>query len=252
MCIRDRLKAVDESGIQAVCPVHVIDSPANNIAVGRNLVLDNVQSRWLVFVDDDEYPNPDWVWKLYQQQQISDCAVVAGPIEPVYPEGTPKWVAAVDLHNKGNLKTGDRPPRVATGNCILNMEKIGTQRFDPEFGLTGGSDTLFFEQLADHGLHIVWREDAIVHETIPESRANSGYMVFRCMTQGHTFKRVILREAGLARHVSFQLKALLIAPPSLLVGALMLPINDSSAALWLKRGFTNLGKLIKPSKKLYG
>lgn len=247
------LKAVDESEIRTVCKnVDVIDSPVNNIAVGRNLVLDNTQCRWLVFVDDDEYPNPDWLSKLYQQQQISDSAVVAGPIEPVYPEGTPKWVAALDLHNKGNLKTGDRPARVATGNCILDMEKIGSHRFDPDFGLTGGSDALFFEQLADRGLYIVWREDAVVHETIPENRASSRYMVFRCMTQGQNFKRVILRKAGLFQHMSFRLKALLIAPPSLLIGALMLPIHDTSAALWLKRGFTNLGKLIKPSQRLYG
>ncbi len=245
-------KLVDESGVEDVCPVIIIDSPENNIAVGRNLVLDRVQSRWLVFVDDDEYPIADWLCKLSLRQQISGSAVVAGPIEPVYPEGTPKWVAAVDLHNIGDLKTGDRPPRVATGNCLLDMKQIGDQRFDPEFGLSGGSDALFFEQLADRGLHIVWQEDAIVHETIPVSRATSRYMMFRCMTQGQNFKRVVLRKAGLTQQMAFLLKAVIVAPVGLLVGILMLPANERVAALWLKRGFTNLGKLIKPSKRLYG
>ncbi len=245
-------KIIDESGIEDVCSVNIIDSPENNIAVGRNLVLDNVQSRWLVFVDDDEYPIPDWLCKLHMQQQISGSAVVAGPIDPVYPEGTSNWVAAVDLHNKGNLKTGDRPPRVATGNCLLDMEQIGEQRFDSEFGLTGGSDALFFEQLADRGLHIVWREDAIVHETIPASRASSKYMMFRCMTQGQNFKRVVLRKAGFTQKLVFMLKAMLVAPIGLVVGILALPLNVQVSALWLKRGFTNLGKLIKPSKRLYG
>jgi len=245
-------KIVDESGIADACSVKIIDSPENNIAVGRNLVLESTLSRWLVFVDDDEYPIADWICKLYYRQQISGSATTAGPIEPVYPNGTPEWVAAVDLHNKGNLKSGDQLRRVATGNCLLDMEQIGTHRFDPEFGLTGGSDALFFEQLADRGLYVVWQEDAIVHETIPASRASSSYMIFRCMTQGQNFKRVVLRKASFSRQILFTLKALIVAPVSLVVGTLALPISAQFSALWLKRGFTNLGKLVRPSRRLYG
>jgi succinoglycan biosynthesis protein ExoM len=205
-----------------------------------------------VFIDDDEYPVPNWICQLYLRQQISGSAATAGPIEPVYPDGTPGWVAAVDLHNKGNLKSGDQLRRVATGNCLLDMEQIGSHRFDPTFGLTGGSDALFFEQLADRGLFVVWQEGAIVYETIPESRTSSRYMIFRCMTQGQNFKRVVLRKASFSKRIFFMLKALIYAPVSLVVGALALPVNDKYSALWLKRGFTNLGKLIKPSKRLYG
>lgn len=245
-------KIVDDSSIKDSCVVRVIDSPANNISVGRNLILENTQTQWLIFVDDDEYPVPEWISSLFDQHLKTGCAVVAGPIEPVYPPATPNWVAAVDLHNKGQLKTNDRLRRVATGNCLLDLSQTAGQRFDPAFGLSGGSDALFFDQLAKKGMEVVWREDAIVHETIPESRTSSGYMVFRCMTQGQNFKRVALREAPLPQRLLFLLKALIVAPPSLAIGALALPINSHKAAYWLKRGFTNLGKLIRPTKKLYG
>lgn len=245
-------KIIDDSGIEKVCTVKIVDSSENNIAVGRNLVLDNSSSRWLVFIDDDEYPNPDWICRLYYRQQISGNAVVAGPIEPVYPEGTTGWVAAVDLHNKGSLKSGDELRRVATGNCLLDMEQIGSQRFDPEFGLSGGSDGLFFEELSDRGLYAVWQEDAIVHETIPRSRTSSKYMIFRCMTQGHNFKRVVQRNARFSQRFVFIVKAMVVAPVSLFVGTLTLPVNERVSAYWLKRGFTNLGKLIRPSRRLYG
>jgi len=150
------------------------------------------------------------------------------------------------------LKTGDQLRRVATGNCLLDLQQIGLQRFDQAFGLSGGSDSLFFDQLADRGLYVVWREDAIVHETIPPTRTSSRYMMFRCMTQGQNFKRVVLRKAKFPQQFVFTLKALLVAPFSLLVGALALPVNARISAFWLKRGFTNLGKLIGPSKRLYG
>lgn len=245
-------RVVDESAIGAVCAVAIIDSPENNIAIGRNLILERTQTRWLVFIDDDEYPVPGWIRALYAQQQASGSAVVAGPIEPVYPAGTPKWVASVDLHNKGNLRTGDKLRLVATGNCLLDLQQAGAQRFDPAFGLSGGSDSLYFDQLAESGMHVVWCENAIVHETIPASRTSSRYMVFRCMTQGQNFKRVVLRKAELPQQTVFMLKAFLVAPMSLVVGTLALPISSRVSAYWLKRGFTNLGKLIRPSKRLYG
>ncbi|ASJ74544.1 glycosyltransferase family 2 protein [Granulosicoccus antarcticus] len=243
---------VDDSSINDVCEVVIVDSPENNISIGRNLILENTQTRWLVFVDDDEFPKPEWISALYAQQQVSGSAVVAGPIEPVYPQGTSAWVALLDLHNKGSLKTGDKVRHVATGNCLLDLQQIGSQRFDPEFGLSGGSDSLFFDQLAERGLHVVWREDAIVHETIPASRTSSRYMIFRCMTQGQNFKRVVLREAELSQRLVFNLKALVQAPVGLVLGVLALPVSGGMAAYWLKKGFTNLGKLIRPSKRLYG
>jgi len=77
---RDKVqRIIDESTIANTCAVKVIDSPENNIALARNLIMDNAQSRWLVFVDDDEYPVPEWLVALYEQQQISGSAVVAGP-----------------------------------------------------------------------------------------------------------------------------------------------------------------------------
>jgi len=243
---------VSESAIGEVCTVTIVDSPENNISVGRNLVLEHAKTRWLVFVDDDEYPEPQWLYALLEQQRLSGSAVVAGPIEPVYPPGTPRWVAALDLHNKGNLKTGDRVRRVATGNCLLDLPQIGDHRFDRAFGLSGGSDALFFDQLAERGLHVVWREDAIVHETIPAARTGSRYMMFRCMTQGHNYKRVVLRDAAWPERGLFFLKATLVAPVSLLVGGVALPLDSQLSARWLKRGFTNLGKLLRPSRRLYG
>lgn len=245
-------KIVDESDIASACPIDIVDSPENNIAVGRNLILDRAKCRYIAFIDDDEYPEPDWICNLYVQFKVSGAAVVAGPIEPVYPEGTTAWVAALDLHNKGSLKTGDKPKRVATGNCMLDMEQIKDHRFDPEYGLTGGSDALFFDQLAEKNLHIVWREDAIVNETIPVSRTGSRYMIFRCMTQGYNFRRVLLRKAGIIQKFIFLIKAVVVGPASVCVGFMALPLNTRVAAKWLKRGFTNLGKLHKPSKRLYG
>ena len=42
----------------------IIDSPKNNIATGRNIVLDQAQHSHVAFIDDDEIARPDWLIQL--------------------------------------------------------------------------------------------------------------------------------------------------------------------------------------------
>ena len=243
---------VDDSGIKDACPTRIIDSPINNISVGRNLVLDNAQTKLLLFIDDDEYPDHDWIEALVKQYDISGTMAVAGPIEPIFPDTAPGWVREVDLHNKGNLKTGDTLRRVATGNCILDLSQVGDVRLDPEDGLAGGEDAAFFQKLTSDGKVITWCEEAIVHETVSKERSTAKYMIFRFMKHGQAYKRVVLNSQSSAKLALSLVKAALIAPIGIAMALVTLPFNDRLCSLWMKRGFTNLGKVFSRSRPLYG
>ena len=65
---------VDASGIRDACECRIVDSIENSISTGRNLVLDNVLNRHLVFVDDDEYPVPHWLTSLAECMHEYQCA----------------------------------------------------------------------------------------------------------------------------------------------------------------------------------
>ena len=243
---------VSASPIDQVCSVRILNSPDNNIAVGRNLIMDNAQTDLLLFIDDDEYPDSVWISALVDQHNRSQSAVVAGPIVPVFPPDTPAWIQCIDIHNIGTLKTGDVVPHVATGNCLIDLPAIKGLRFEPEFGVSGGEDTFFFEELGSSGQQIVWREDARVQEDITPDRCNAKYMIYRFMKQGHNFKRVVLNDKTLGQKISFYAKAAIMAPVGVGLGYLLMPFNSQYSAKYLKRGYTSLGKLIEAKGSLYG
>lgn len=243
---------VTSSDINQVCKVRVLNSPENNIAVGRNLIMDNCETDLLLFIDDDEYPETVWISALVDQYKHAKCAVVAGPILPVFPESTPSWIKCIDIHNIGTLKTGDVVPHVSTGNCLIDLQAIGDLRFQTEFGISGGEDTFFFEELGRSGQQVVWREDALVKEDITPDRCNARYMIYRFMKQGHNFKRVVLTDKTLVQKAVFYAKASIMAPLAVGLGYLLMPFNSHYCARFLKRGYTSLGKLVEAKGSLYG
>ena len=134
-------RIVLDSKIANMVDWQVLDSPDNNIAVGRNLVIDSTSTRYLAFIDDDEYPQQQWLAALVRGLKEFGCNVVAGPIIPVFEPGTPSWVQTLDLHNSKGKTTGDYLGIVSSGNFLIDLDKAKGFRFDPRYGKSGGSDT---------------------------------------------------------------------------------------------------------------
>lgn len=243
---------IADSGLAEVCEVQLIDSPENNISVGRNLALDSCTTRYLAFIDDDEYPRADWLEKLIGQQLLGAGDMVGGPIVPVYPETAPAWVREIDLHNIAGLATGDVLRRTATGNCLLDLHAIGNHRFDREFGLSGGGDAMFFESLSRKGHKLIWCADAIVDETITEDRATARYAIYRFVKQGNNFARLMLVDASWLTRFLFRARAAVLSVVGILGGLVLYPFSAGKCARWWKGGFTNLGKLVRLRSGLYG
>jgi len=190
---------LDRSGLSRFCSVRLLDSPENNISTGRNLIIDSCKTQHLAFIDDDEYPEAEWLTSLVNQQLEGLGSMVGGPIVPVYPPEAPAWVREIDLHNTRGLSTGDVIRRTATGNCLLDLTAVGEIRFDHAFGLTGGGDANFFETLTRRGSKLIWCAHAVVKETISEDRATARYSIFRFIKQGNNFRRVMFVDASLTR-----------------------------------------------------
>ena len=243
---------VEQSGLSELCPTTVVDSPENNIATGRNVVIDHCRTRLLAFIDDDEYPRLNWLTNLVDQQLLGLGDMVAGPTLPVYPKSAAAWVKEIDLHNVRGRKTGDVIRRSGSGNCLLDLEAIGEARFDHAFGLTGGEDANFFESLTRRGHKLVWCAEAVVDESITEDRSTVRYSVFRFIKQGNNFSRLMLVDASLGERVWFRARGAVLALVGIVCGALLLPFSPRGCARCWKGGFTNLGKLVSLRDGLYG
>lgn len=249
---RDRLRAVVlSSGLAERCDVRIVEPERNNISVARNRLLDVCESRLLAFLDDDETPEAGWLVALVDQYLLHRPAAVAGPVFPRYVGPTVPWVAAVDLHNTRERRTGDRPRRVGSGNCLIDREAIGSLRFDERFGATGGEDGDFFEALSRAGGEIRWSAEAIAWETIPPDRSTPDYVRARFVAQGRNFARFMLKDAGLLDRIRFRARAVPLALAGIGLGALFRPFDPERCARFWKGGFTNLGKWWPARRRLY-
>lgn len=233
-------------------PFRVVHSDHNNIAVGRNLALVHARFATIAFIDDDEYPRPDWLVALVRCSACYPGAAIAAPIIAHFDDKAPFWVKTLDVHNARGLSTGDVVPYAATGNFLLDFSLVGDNRFDPSYGRSGGSDTDFFLRIGRMGVPIVWCTDAAVAEDIPLERSTSSATIHRLMKQGANYRRIMVAN-GLESHgIGTTVRALAVAGGSLLIGLCLLAMRSKRCGHWLKRACANAGKVYAVRRELYG
>jgi succinoglycan biosynthesis protein ExoM len=246
------LKSIENSGIETLCQVTLIDSPQNSIATGRNICLDRSQYDYLAFLDDDEFPVENWLTELFDVRHQCDATVVAGPVLAVFHDSAPQWVRTIDLHNTRGKRNASEIQMTGTGNVLINKREIAKLRFDEiKFAKSGGSDTDFFLRLGEQGGRIFWADKAIAYEDIPEARSTAQYNIFRFIKQGDNYQRISF-ERGLYRsRKSFLIRSMIFALGSLPIAGFLILIRSKKAGDWTKRAFSNYGKIHSPKEQLY-
>jgi succinoglycan biosynthesis protein ExoM len=180
-----------------------VHAPEKNISIARNACLTAAHAEWLAFVDDDECPTPAWLSELTAEARRGDWDAVLGPVQAVYPERSPSWLRACDLHSarpvwvRGRIETG------YTGNVLLRRELIERAgiAFQTAFGRTGGEDIDFFYRLRDAGGRIGYAPAALVHEPVPLERTSLGYLLRRNFRQGQTHARRLRRCSNIRPNI---------------------------------------------------
>ncbi|HWK49749.1 MAG TPA: glycosyltransferase family 2 protein, partial [Steroidobacter sp.] len=169
-----------------------------NIAKARNRALSEADARYAAFIDDDEVAGPQWLAALLNAREQYGAAVVLGPVMPVLPADTPRWVIAGRFFDRPRRVTGTVVNSGAggTGNVLLDLHEVSRTRiqFDASYGITGGEDTDFFQRLAAAGLSAVWCDEAEVNEHVQPHRMRIGWLVRRSFGGGHIYARIFDRE----------------------------------------------------------
>jgi succinoglycan biosynthesis protein ExoM len=154
------------------------------ISYARNHAIDlaSKASKFIVTIDDDEVPESQWLEELLLVQQKYDADVVAGPVLPFFSDkNVPNWVKKGKFFDLPRYPTG-YPIQVAfAGNVLVRSEILRKldKPFDERFSLTGGEDSDLFMRLFQAGYKMVWANDAIAHESIPQTRTTIGYILRR-------------------------------------------------------------------------
>ncbi len=110
-------------------------------------------------------------------------------------------------------------------------------RFDEAFGLSGGSDSLFTEQLVRAGVPMVWCAEAVVTEAVPPDRAGRDYVVRRTYSLSNVSTRVdiALAAPGAAR-LAIRARSLSAAAVRSAVGAATLARGALGGSLAARAG----------------
>jgi succinoglycan biosynthesis protein ExoM len=161
--------------------IRYVNEPRQNIALARNAGIDHSNAEFIAMIDDDEQALPDWLDHLVTTVRRYEADVVMGPTTPVFQTDVPAWIRESFDRNR-NLPTGTQIDLGPSSNFLMRSATCvnNNNRFHPELGRSGGSDTDFFMRLVKRlGRKIVWCYEAQVEELIPESRLTDRYLMRR-------------------------------------------------------------------------
>lgn len=169
--------------------------PRPGIAAARNRLLEGLRpdDDCVVFLDDDEVVDPDWLHALVSSWQSSGADVVVGPVLPVLEPGAPAWVRRGGFFDRPRQETGSPVRWPATNNVLISrpaLELLAGEHFSEAWSATGGSDSELFARLRRAGARILWCDEAVVSESVPASRASARWLWRRGVRLGNVSARL--------------------------------------------------------------
>ena len=167
-----------------------------NIAVARNACIDMGEAEWVVFVDDDERVHPMWLIHLWKAQFSTTADALFGPVKGECLTNQKNWFIENGFFDKDMPETGvviDWTQTRTSNTWVSGSWFYGQNRlrFDVSFGKSGGSDTALFSIMQQLGATLVSCSNAVVYESIPETRACIGWLTRRFYRNGLIYERVI-------------------------------------------------------------
>lgn len=232
----------------AISPLDVTyrTHPEPNIAKARNEGVRAAGRRWLAFVDDDEWAEPNWLEALLEASEAWACDAVLGPVLPEFPQEAPDWVVAEGLFERKRHRTGAaisyRDAR--TSNALVSNETRTELDlwFEVGLGRIGAEDSLFFRQLEKRQGRIVWCDEAAVHETVLPERMRRRWLLKRAFRGGQSYVLVKRYADGVPSAALEVSKGLLAFPPLLALGILACPVVPGFGFRTLRRAAVQIGK----------
>ncbi len=189
---RSAEQTVSKYAAKSRFPITYCLEPIQNIALARNRSVAHATGDLLAFIDDDEIPDTDWLFALFQVR-VRYCADgVLGPCIPRFNEVPPRWVTKGRFFDRPRHQTGHRVkwPEARTGNVLVTRAAVNQLEmpFRPQFD-TGGEDVDFFRRLTVNGCRFVWCDEACVYELVPPSRCTRQFLMRRALLRGSTFPK---------------------------------------------------------------
>jgi glycosyltransferase involved in cell wall biosynthesis len=216
--------------------------PRRGIPVARNRALEEAErlgSKLLIFIDDDELPDKNWLVELIECWQRTGANLIGGPVYVVHGQGDGGWQKFVAWSLAGRARQKARKTAAAaarggrytivTNNwlCDLDWQRSTGIRFDERYLMTGGSDTVFFRSAIAAGCKVAWCPNAIVYEEFTPDRLSMRYHFWRSAYQSMNHFQIKYPRPRLLTWVTSLASATLRATAGLVL--LFVPVMGSAS-----------------------
>lgn len=168
-------------------------SGKQNISIARNLALESALTigDWIAMTDDDCEPPPEWLKALLDMQERTGGDAITGRMVRRAPEDAPRWIKDQPFLDLGveERPDGSEMSVAATFNTLISgkwLREHPTIRFDPNMGVVGGEDMVFFRAAKAAGLKIYFSTSGFVYENEPPDRATFGYQLYVYFWHGNS------------------------------------------------------------------
>lgn len=173
--------------------------PKTGISFARNRACLEARGDWIAFIDDDEVVCPEWLSSLIRTATATCANAVFGPVRPQFPMDSAPWAVSGGVYDRPEHAEGQliSVNEARTGNVLIQrIWLVGSQPFDPDFGLTGGEDFDFFKRMHAAGGVLRWSSAAVVYEWIPAERQHLSWLIQRSHSSATLYWRQVRREQG--------------------------------------------------------
>lgn len=172
-----------------------------NISLARNLAMETAMELgdWIAMTDDDCEPVPDWFAELMDVQARTGADTVTGEMVGRAPPGSPRWITEQPFLEFWPVRFPDGAPmdRAFTNNSFMStrwLKEHPDVRFDPNLGVIGGEDMVFFRTAQSRGMKIHYAANGFVYENEPPSRVTLSYQLRRALWIGNTSYVTCVRD----------------------------------------------------------
>lgn len=164
-----------------------------NISRARNRSVQAARGRYVAFIDDDEWAEPDWLAALFATAEQYKADAVMGPVQIHVPPETPRWFSEAGYFDREVLTEGQTLDwwQTSTTNALVRRDILSsTNLFDESFGLSGGEDCELFSRIIRQGYRVIGAERGQSHESYPSDRATAGWLIRRHFRNGMIAQRI--------------------------------------------------------------
>lgn len=170
--------------------VRVVREEKLGLSNARNRAIAEAQGTYVIFMDDDETADPDWLCAFERLIQAHDPDAFGGRIRVLFEDQRPVWLKDELLGFLGELNRSETIAPLTDPYTSFYGGNFGVRKtvcarvggFDAMLGRkgtdnTGGEEVDFYRRLLDAGFKVWWTPEAVIHHRIQAAKLERGYFI---------------------------------------------------------------------------